>query len=460
MLREQKTSKMGCPCEGMLEAKSSKGARSMVTPESARRNRVNLLEQILSRDNLNKAYFRVMRKKGAAGIDGMQVGEMKAWLKEHKGEFLEALKSERYKPQPVRRVEIPKPDGGKRKLGIPTVLDRLIQQAIAQVLQPIFEETFSDSSYGFRPGRNAHQAIKQAEAYYEEGYTRIVELDLAQYFDTVNHDILINMLREKIKDERVIGLIRKYLKSGVMEGGIMSPTLAGTPQGGNLSPLLSNIYLTKFDKLLESRGHKFVRYADDCNVYVKSPRAAKRVMESCISYLEEKLKLKVNRKKSKVGSPLREKFLGFSLHKAVGKVGIRPHGKVLKRYKQKVKEITGRNRGRSIGAILLELRRYTTGWLGYFSIADMRGKMQEMNQWIRRRLRMYLWKQWKKISARFENLKRLGLDKRKAWEYANTRLGYWRVANSPILKRTLTDKYLESLGYMNITKKYEAFHLR
>jgi RNA-directed DNA polymerase len=264
MLREQKASKMGCPCEGMLEAKSSKGAWSMVAPESAGRNRVNLLEQILNRNNLDEAYFRVLRKKGATGIDGMQVGEMKAWLKEHKGEFLEALKSGRYKPQPVRRVEILKPDGGKRKLGIPTVLDRLIQQAIAQVLQLIFEETFSDSSYGFRPGRNAHQAIKQAEAYYEEGYTRIVDLDLAQYFDTVNHDILINMLREKIKDERVIGLIRKYLKSGVMEGGIMSPTLAGTPQGGNLSPLLSNIYLTKFDKLLESRGHKFVRYADDC----------------------------------------------------------------------------------------------------------------------------------------------------------------------------------------------------
>ncbi|WP_373665364.1 hypothetical protein SPSIL_053970 [Sporomusa silvacetica DSM 10669] len=460
MLREQKTNKMGCPSKGMLEAKSSKGARSMAALEPATRNRVELLEQILDRDNLNEAYFRVLRKKGAAGIDGMQVGEMKDWLKEHKGEFLEALKIGKYKPQPVRRVEIPKPDGGKRKLGIPTVLDRLVQQAIAQVLQPIFEKIFSENSYGFRPGRNAHQAIKQAEAYYEEGYTKIVDLDLAQYFDTVNHDILINMLREEIQDERVISLIRKYLKSGVMEGGIVSPTSAGTPQGGNLSPLLSNIYLTKFDKLLESRGHKFVRYADDSNIYVRTPRAAKRVMESCVNFLEGKLKLKVNRKKSKVGSPLREKFLGFSLHKTPGKIGIRPHGKVLKRFKQKVKEITGRSRGRSIEAILLELRRYTTGWLGYFSIADMRSKMQNLSQWIRRRLRMYLWKQWKKITAKFANLKKLGLDKGKAWEYANTRLGYWCVAGSPILKRTLTDKYLESLGYMNIARKYEVFHLR
>ena len=460
MLREQKTSKMGCPCQGMLEAESNKGARSMAALKSARKNRVNLLDKILSKDNLNEAYLKVKRNKGAAGVDGMEVGEMLGWLKENKERFLASLKNGKYKPKPVRRVEIPKPNGGKRKLGIPTVTDRLMQQAIAQVLQPIFEKTFSKNSYGFRPGRNAHQAIKQAKAYYEEGYTKIVDLDLAQYFDTVNHDILINMLREEVKDERVIELIRKYLKSGVMEGGIISRSEAGTPQGGNLSPLLSNIYLTKFDKLLESRGHKFVRYADDCNIYVKTERAAKRVMASSVRYLEGKLKLKVNHKKSKVGSPMREKFLGFSLHKTPGKMGIRPHGKVLKRFKQKVKEITSRSRGRSINTVVQELRRYTTGWLGYYAIADMRNKMQEMNQWIRRRLRMYLWKQWKKTSARFENLKRLGLDKGQAWQYANTRRGYWRIAGSPILQQTLTDKYLGSLGYMNIAKKYEVLHLR
>ena len=460
MLREQKTSKMGCLCQDVLEAESDKGVWSMALLEPAIKNRVNLLDKILSKDNLNEAYLKVKRNKGAAGVDGMEVGEMLGWLKENKERFLASLKNGKYKPKPVRRVEIPKPNGRKRKLGIPTVTDRLMQQAIAQVLQPIFEKTFSKNSYGFRPGRNAHQAIKQAKAYYEEGYTKIVDLDLAQYFDTVNHDILINMLREEVKDERVIELIRKYLKSGVMEGGIISRSEAGTPQGGNLSPLLSNIYLTKFDKLLESRGHKFVRYADDCNIYVKTERAAKRVMASSVRYLEGKLKLKVNHKKSKVGSPMREKFLGFSLHKTPGKMGIRPHGKVLKRFKQKVKEITSRSRGRSINTVVQELRRYTTGWLGYYAIADMRNKMQEMNQWIRRRLRMYLWKQWKKTSARFENLKRLGLDKGQAWQYANTRRGYWRIAGSPILQQTLTDKYLGSLGYMNIAKKYEVLHLR
>ena len=460
MLREQKTSKMGYPCEDMLETKSSRGARSMASLEPVIKNRVNLLEEILNKDNLNAAYLQVKSKKGAAGVDGMEVGAMLGWLKENKEEFLAKLRTGKYKPQPVRRVEIPKPDGGKRKLGIPTVLDRLLQQAIAQILQPIFEKTFSENSYGFRPGRNAHQAISKTKGYYEEGYTKAVDLDLAQYFDTVNHDILINMLREEVKDERVIKLIRKYLKSGVMEGGLVSRTEAGTPQGGNLSPLLSNIYLTKFDKLLESRGHKFVRYADDCNIYVKTPRAAKRIMESCIRYLEGTLKLTVNRKKSRIGSPLREKFLGFSLHKVVGKVGIRPHAKVLRRFKQKVKKITGRNRGRSIKDILRELKEYTNGWLNYYAIGDMRAKMQELNQWIRRRLRMFLWKQWKKISTKHDNLKRLGLDSGKAWEYANTRLGYWRIAGSVILNRTLTDKYLESLGYMNIAKRYEVLHLR
>ncbi|WP_371364049.1 hypothetical protein SRRS_49340 [Sporomusa rhizae] len=460
MLREQKTSKMGCPCQGMLEAESNKGARSMTTLEDAKENRVNLLEEILDRNNLNAAYAQVLRKKGAGGVDGMQVGDMKQWLKDNKEEFLESLRTGRYTPQPVRRVEIPKPDGGTRKLGIPTVLDRLIQQAITRVLTPIFEKKFSERSYGFRVGRNAHQAIKQAEAYYRAGYTKVVDIDLAQYFDTVNHDMLINMLREEIKDERVIVLIRKYLKSGVMEGGIVSPSTSGTPQGGNLSPLLSNIYLTKFDQLLEKRGHKFVRYADDCNIYVRTERAAKRVMASCVKFLEGTLKLQVNQRKSQIGSPLRVKFLGFALHKVAGQIGIRPHGKVLKRFKEKIKEITNRSRGWAIQDTLQELRKYTTGWLNYFSIASMSNNMKEMNKWIRRRLRMYLWKQWKKVQTKFVNLQKLGLDRNRAWQYANTRLGYWRVAGSAILQRTLTDKYLESLGYMNIAKKYEAFHLR
>ena len=314
MQRPQKTAKVGCPCEGMLETKSNKGACSVVLTETDREDGAeNLLERILDRNNLNQAYLKVKKNGGSAGIDGMTVEEMLPYLKIHSEELLDALRSERYKPKAVKRVEIPKPDGGKRMLGVPTVIDRMIQQAIVQVLQPIYEPLFSENSYGFRPKRSAHQAIKQALKYYNEGYRQVVDLDLAKYFDTVNHEILIGMLRKQIKDERVIRLIRKYLKSGVMINGLISPTTEGTPQGGNLSPLLSNIYLTAFDRMLESRGHKFVRYADDCNIYVKSRRAAERVMINCTKFLEGKLKLKVNRNKSQVGSPLRLKFLGFSM---------------------------------------------------------------------------------------------------------------------------------------------------
>ena len=286
MQRPQKTAKVGCPCEGMLETESNKGACSVAQLETERQDGAeNLLEAILDRNNLNKAYLKVKRNGGSAGIDGMTVDEMLPYLKEHREELLCALRSGKYNPKAVRRVEIPKPDGGKRKLGVPTVIDRMIQQAIVRVLQPIYEPLFSESSYGFRPKRSAHQAISKAHEYYNEGYTQVVDLDLAKYFDTVNHDILIDMLREQIKDERVISLIRKYLKSGVMINGLVSPTTEGTPQGGNLSPLLSNIYLTAFDKLLESRGHKFVRYADDCNIYIKSRRAAERVMANCVKFL-------------------------------------------------------------------------------------------------------------------------------------------------------------------------------
>lgn len=459
MRREQKTAKAGCPCEGMLETKSSKGARSVASPESVEKDGAgSLLERVLYRDNLNAAYRRVKQNSGAAGVDGMTVYEMLPYLKVHKDELLAGIRDGRYKPQPVRRVEIPKPDGGVRLLGVPTVIDRMIQQALVQVLQPIFEPTFSESSFGFRPGRNAQQAMKKAKEYYVQGYTRVVDLDLAKYFDTVNHDLLIGMVREQVKDETVILLIRKFLKSGVMANGLLSPTTEGTPQGGNLSPLLSNIYLTNFDRLLESRGHKFVRYADDCNVYVKSPRAAERVMASCTKYLEEKLKLKVNQEKSKTGSPLKLKFLGFSLYKTGKKTGIRPHQKSVNRFKDKVRQITSRKRGRAISQILRELKVFTTGWLGYYSIADMEKKIAGLNQWIRRRIRMYLWKQWKKISARFDNLKRLKIPRNKAWEWANTRKGYWRIAHSWVLTRSLTNKYLASIGYDDISKRYEVLH--
>ena len=349
MLREQKTANAGCRCEGKLETESNNGARSIAQLETAEKDGANsLLEDILHRDNLNAAYLRVKRNGGAPGIDKMTVDEMLPYLKEHKEELLKSIRGGWYKPKPVRRVEIPKPDGGKRNLGVPTVIDRMIQQAVVQVLQPIFEPIFSESSYGFRPRRNAHQAMRKAEEYYKQGYVKVVDIDLAKYFDTVNHDILIDRIREVVKDEQVIKLIRKFLKSGVMVNGIVSPTTEGTPQGGNLSPLLSNIYLTDFDRMLESRGHKFVRYADDCNIYVKSQRAAERVMTSCTKYLENKLKLKVNQEKSKAGSPLRLKFLGFSLFKTGKGMGIRPHAKSIEKFKNKIRQLTSRKQAKPI----------------------------------------------------------------------------------------------------------------
>lgn len=459
MQRQQKTTQVGCPKENMLETEGIAGAPSIVLTETAEKDGAeDLLGRILHKDNLNAAFKRVKQNGGAAGVDGMIVDEMLPYLKEHREELLESIRKGRYKPQPVRRVEIPKPDGGKRMLGVPTVIDRMIQQAVVQVLQPIYESLFSDSSYGFRPNRSAHMAIKKAEEYYKAGYNNVVDLDLAKYFDTVNHALLIGMLRERIKDERVIELIKKFLKSGVMINGLLSPTTEGTPQGGNLSPLLSNIYLTTFDRMLEARGHKFVRYADDCNIYVKSRRAAERVMTKCTEYLEGTLKLKVNREKSNVGSPLKFKFLGFSLYKVKEKTGIRPHGKSLKKFKDKVKEITSRKQARPMEQILINLRKYTTGWLGYYSIADMNTKIKSLNEWIRRRIRQIFWKQWKRIRARCDNLIKLGITEGKAWEWANSRLGYWRIAGSWILDRSLTNKYLASIGYDDISKRYEALH--
>jgi group II intron reverse transcriptase/maturase len=302
----------------------------------------------------------------------------------------------------------------------------------------------------------------KAKEYYEEGYTQVADIDLEKHFDTVNHDILMDSVMTEVKERPIIRLIRGFLKSGVMANGIVSPTEEGTPQGGNLSPLLSNIYLTRFDRLLEERGHKFVRYADDCNIYLKSRRAAERVMENSIEFLEgKKMKLRVNRAKSRVGSPVKLKFLGFALYtRSDGTKGVRIHPKSVKRFKAKVKEITKRNRGRNFDRIVFQLKRYTDGWIMYYGIADMKMLMGELNQWIRRRLRMYIWKQWKKISAKFRNLQKLGVTKQQAWEWANTRKSYWHTSKSWILGTTITNNRLERRGYADISKKYEAVHLR
>jgi group II intron reverse transcriptase/maturase len=443
----------------MVEPESNMKARSIAAQETEEGNGAEtLLEKVLDRDNLNQAFKRVKRNGGAAGVDGLSIEETQSYLREHREKWLESLRGGWYKPKPVKRVEIPKPDGGVRKLGVPTVTDRIVQQALVQVLSPIFEKTFSESSYGFRPGRNAHQAVKKALEYYEEGYHYVVDIDLAKYFDTVNHELLMRMVREYVQDERVINLIRKFLKSGVLEDGLVSPTTEGTPQGGNLSPLLSNIYLTSFDRMLESRGHKFVRYADDCNIYVKSPRAAERVMTSSTQYLEKKLKLQVNREKSQTGSPTKLKFLGFSLYRINGKAGIRPHEKSVKRFKEKVRKLTSRKQGKSIERIISELRRHTIGWLGYYALADMKWRAKEMNGWTRRRIRQIFWKQWKRIRTKHDNLVKLGVPDGRAWEWANSRRGYWRVSGSWILKTSLTNEYLASIGYDDISKRYEALN--
>lgn len=450
---------LGCRPEDRVEPEDNGGAQSIVERETKEKDgAVDLMEVLLDRENLNRAFKRVKSNGGAAGADGMTVDEMLLWLREHRKELLESLRNGTYKPQPVRRVEIPKPDGGVRKLGVPTVIDRMVQQALVQILQPIFEPMFSEASYGYRPGRSAQQAMKKAKEYYEQGYTHAADIDLSKYFDTMNHELLMNLIRKEVKDKRIVDLIKKFLKSGVIENGVKSKTEEGSPQGGPLSPLLSNIYLNEFDKEMERRGHKHLRYADDIAVYTKSRRAAERVLESCKQYLEKKLKLKVNTEKSKAGSPLRLKFLGFALYKTGKGTGIRVHEKSMKKFKEKLKEITKRNRGRAIQQILKELKLYTTGWLNYYAVAGMKSRIQELNMWLRRRIRMYIWKQWKKPKTRIRNLIALGMPEYWAHKNGQTGKGYWRVAGSGILSHTLTDKYLESLGYVDISKKYEVLH--
>ena len=467
MQREQETEKSGYQLELRLEVGNPIEAQSNVIHNTANTDSAigvkperNLLDMILNVDNMFDAQERITSNKGAAGIDGMTVDELNGYLIKNYRELSESIRGGWYKPKPVRRVEIPKPDGGVRLLGVPTVIDRMVQQAVVQVLQPVFEQTFSDNSYGFRPKRNAHQAIQKAKKYYEEGYRYVVDLDLEKYFDTVNHDLLIKMVRETVKDEQVIALIRKFLKSGVMIDGLVSQTEQGTPQGGNLSPLLSNIYLTKFDRMLEERGHKFVRYADDCNIYVKSLRAAGRVMEGCIKFLEGKLRLKVNRKKSATGSPTKMKFLGFSLYRVNGKIGIRVHEKPLERFKKRLKAITSRKSGGKIEQIMGELIRYINGWLAYYRIADMQKFIQTINEWLRRRIRQLYWKRWKKVRTRFENLIKLGVPRNKAWQWANTRKGYWCIAGSWILTTTMNNRYFETLGVPNLLRRYEELRER
>lgn len=417
---------------------------------------VTFQDKVLDRNNLNQAYLRVKRNKGAAGIDGLTVDELLPYLRENKEELIAKLKDGSYKPSPVKRVEIPKPNGGRRKLGIPTVVDRMVQQAIAQVLTPIFERVFSDNSFGFRPHRGAQDAIAKVVDLYNQGYRRVIDLDLKAYFDNVNHDLMMKYLQQYIDDLWILRLIRKFLTSGVLDHGLFAKSEKGTPQGGPLSPLLANIYLNELDKELTRRGHHFVRYADDCNIYVKSQRAGERVMKSITIFLEKQLKVKVNPDKSKVGSPLRLKFLGFSLGVDRNGAYARPAKESQKRVKQALKQITKRNRGISIARMCAEINRKMRGWLQYYSIGKLTGFVRRLDQWLRTRIRQYIWKQWKKLKTKITNLRRLGLPYRDAYTFASTRKGYWRTAHSKTLNYSLTNRKLERLGLMNMSKTLQS----
>jgi RNA-directed DNA polymerase len=453
----------GWSLEVGVEPRGKAGALSISAASERGRNDVakdkeEMLERILNRDNLNSAYKKVKSNRGSPGIDGMTVEELLPFLRQQGATLRQIILAGEYKPQAVRRVEIPKPDGGVRQLGIPTVADRLIQQAIAQELNKTFDAGFSASSYGFRPRKSAHQAIVAARGHIEQGYRWTVDIDLEKFFDRVNHDKLMALVARKVEDKRVLKLIRKYLESGIMLNGVKVKSEEGTPQGGPLSPLLANIMLDELDKELEKRGHKFCRYADDCNIYVKSQKAGERVMESITRYIQEELHLKVNRNKSAVDRPSRRKFLGFSFYIMKGKARNFIHKKPIAKFKTKVKEITSRSNGKSMEMRKDALNYLITGWVNYFHIADMEKVAKELDQWIRRRIRMCYWKQWKKIRTRYENLLKLGAENWKAWEYANTRKGYWQIANSPILATTLTNEYLQNQGFLSLTKRLSLVH--
>jgi group II intron reverse transcriptase/maturase len=413
------------------------------------------MERILSRGNLLSALKRVEKNKGSHGVDGMPVQNLRRHIKENWDSLKAGLLGGTYEPQPVRRVEIPKPDGGVRLLGIPTVTDRFIQQAIAQVLSQMYDPTFSDHSYGFRPNRSAHDAVRKAKGYIQEGKRWVVDIDLEKFFDRVNHDRLMGTLAKRIKDKRLLRLIRKYLKSGVMINGIVTMNEEGTPQGGPLSPLLSNIVLDELDKELEKRGHSFVRYADDCNIYVNTQRAGHRVMDSLTSFIERKLRLKVNRTKSAVDRPWKRKFLGFSFtfHR---EPKIRIAKESVKRMKNKIRDITSRKKPYPMEYRIERLNQYLMGWCGYFALADTPSVFKEFDSWIRRRLRMCMWKNWKKPKTKTRKLIGLGVPPEKAYEWGNSRKAYWRISKSPILHRTLGNSYWSSQGLKSLSSRYET----
>jgi group II intron reverse transcriptase/maturase len=457
--RKQKKSEDTCQQRDRAELEGYVGGQTYIwitenNITNADQSSNGLLEQILSPTNMNQAYKRVKSNKGSGGVDKMEVESLLSYLVHHKEELIQSIMEGTYRPNPVRRVEIPKENGKMRMLGIPTVVDRVVQQAIAQVLSPIYEKQFSPRSYGFRPKRSAHQALNQCKDHIADGYKYAVDMDLEKFFDTVNQSKLIEILSRKIKDGRVISLIHKYLNAGVVVRNKFETTEFGVPQGGPLSPLLSNIMLNELDKELEKRGHRFVRYADDLVILCKSKRSAERTLTNIIPYIEEKLFLTVNREKTVVAYISKIKFLGYSFYEK-GKEGrLRIHPKSITKMKERIKELTTRSNGWGDAKRKEALKQYITGWVNYFKLADMKSLLLQVDEWYRRRLRMVIWKQWKRIRTRLRNLIKLGIAKSKAWEYANTRKGYWRTANSPILNTSITSERLKQAGYMFFTEHF------
>lgn len=453
------------PRQDRPEAESNEGVQTFMRVVDGRltteqpETEYPLLDQILSPANLNAAYLRVKRNGGAAGVDKMDCDRLLGYLTEHGEELKERIRRRTYRPHPVRRVEIPKANGGKRQLGIPTVVDRMFQQALGQVLSPIYERQFSDGSYGFRPKRGSKKALIAATKIVEQGYRYAVDIDLERFFDTVNHARLIEILQRTIKDDAVISLIHRYLNAGVMKDGRYEPSGEGTPQGGPLSPLLANIMLNELDKELERRGHPFIRYADDGLIFCGSKRAAERVSESITKFIEGRLKLKVNREKTEVAYIGRLKFLGYGFYVRNGKCRLRLHQKTEARLRRRLRSITSRSNGMGYARRKDTLREYLRGWTEYYNLADMGNKVKEIDQWLRRRIRMCIWKSWKRIKTRIRNLTRCGIDKRKAYEWGNTSKGYWRIADSWILHRAISTEALRTNGYEWIGCYYTASKL-
>ena len=415
----------------------------------------NLLDLILRKENLNKAYKQVKANKGSGGIDGMQVDELLPCLRENQETLIQKIRDGRYKPNPVRRVEIPKETKGEfRKLGVPTVVDRVIQQAMTQELIPIYEEQFSENSYGFRPKRGAHDALRQCQKNVNDGYVYVADMDLEKFFDTVCQSKLIEVMSRTIKDGRVISLIHKYLNAGVIANGMFECTGIGMPQGGPLSPLLSNVMLNELDKELERRGHRFVRYADDCMIFCKSKKSAERTLKNIIPFIERKLFLKVNRKKTEVAHISKVKYLGYSFYKYKGKCRFRVHPKSVTKMKNKIRELTDRSNGMSNAKREEKYQQFVRGWVNYFKLADMKNLLKATDEWARRRVRAVYWKQWKKIKTKYRMLKALGLEHWRAKELACSRKGYWRMAQ--VLNQIITNKIIARLGYTPMLDYYLA----